>query len=160
MRFNTFNRLPEPWRVSPDSWHLSRYYYIYSPITLYIWRAPPDYLALKPGYYAIIVQYNTINVHPGNNRLPRSRHLRPGKDLLSALFRAPQVSPGEKAPTFRALPFRPKSTPPSVTGFREPPQNPAWLQGHTHTHTHTEGHSNSLAKCSTNKANIVRRSQF
>ena len=34
-----------------------------------------------------------------------------------------------KAPTFRALPFRPKSTPPSVTGFREAPQKPARLQG-------------------------------
>ena len=27
-----------------------------------------------------------------------------------------------KAPTFRALPSRPKSTPPSATGFREPPK--------------------------------------
>ena len=27
-----------------------------------MWRAPPDYLALKTGYYTIIVQYNTINV--------------------------------------------------------------------------------------------------
>ena len=41
-------------------------------------------LALKPGYYTIIVQYTTINVRPGNNRLPRTR-------------------PGE-TPTFRAFP--------------------------------------------------------
>ena len=36
-----------------------------------------------------------------------------------------------KAPTFRALPSRPKSTPPSVTGFREPPRKPAWLKGNS-----------------------------
>ena len=91
----TFNRLPEPWRASPESWHLSRYYCIYSSITIIHVENISWELALKPGYYTIIVQYTTINVRPGNNRLPRTRHSHPGKHPLSALFRAPQVSPGE-----------------------------------------------------------------
>ena len=54
---------------------------------------------------------------------------RPGKHplsthLLSVHFRS---RPG-KAPTFRAPLSRPKSTPPSATGFREPPYEPAWLR--------------------------------
>ena len=69
-------------------------------------------LALKPSYYTIIVQYTIFNVRPGNNRLPRP-HL--------------VLSPGE-TPTFRAPLSRPKSTPPSATGFREPPYKPAWLR--------------------------------
>ena len=44
--------------------------------------------------------------------------------LLSAHFR----SRLGKAPTFRAPLSRPKSTPPSATGFREPPYKPAWLR--------------------------------
>ena len=35
-------------------------------------------LALKPGYYTIIVQYTTSNVRPGNNRLPRYGNLARG----------------------------------------------------------------------------------
>ena len=66
-----FNRLPEPWRASPDSWHLSRYYYMYSSITFIHVESTSSLLALKPGYYTIILQYTTINVRPGNNRLPR-----------------------------------------------------------------------------------------
>ena len=54
---------------------------------------------------------------------------RPGKyplsaHLLSAHFRS---LPG-KAPTLRAPLSRPKSTPPSATGLREPPYKPAWLR--------------------------------
>ena len=54
---------------------------------------------------------------------------RPGKHplsahLLSAHFRS---LPG-KAPTFRAPLSRPKSTPPSATGLREPPYKPTWLR--------------------------------
>ena len=73
-------------------------------------------LALKLGYYAIIVQYTQLmfvrgmtvfrakdTLAWGNTHFPRSSaHLR--------------SRPG-KAPTFRALPSRPKSTPPSATGF-------------------------------------------
>ena len=54
--------------------------------------------------------------HPGKH--PLSAH------LLSAHFR----SRLGKTPTFRAPLSRPKSTPPSATGFREPPYKPAWLR--------------------------------
>ena len=123
----------KPWRASPESWHLSRYYYIYSSITFIHVENISRELALKPGYYTIIVQYTKLmfvwgitvfraqgTLARGNTHFPRtSAHLksRPGK-----------------APTFRALPSqasRPKSTPPSVTGFREPPRKPAWLQGNS-----------------------------
>ena len=83
----TFNRLPEPWRASPESWHLSRYYYIYSSITFIHVENISWELALKPGYCTIIVQYTKINVRPGNNRLPHTKDSRPGK-----------------TPTFRAFP--------------------------------------------------------
>ena len=86
-------------------------------------------LALKPGYYTIIVQYTTINFRPGNNRLPRTGYSHPGKHPLSALFRAPQVSPGESThiPRTSVSP----EVHPSVTGFREPPRKLAWLPGNS-----------------------------
>ena len=84
----TFNRLPEPWRASPESWHLSRYYYIYNSKSFIHVENISWELALNPGYYK-------INVRPGNNRIPRTRHSHPRKHPLSALFRTPQVSPGE-----------------------------------------------------------------
>ena len=52
-----------------------------------------------------------------------------GKHQLSAHLLSTHLRsrPG-KAPTFRAPLSRPKSTPPSATGFREPPYKPAWLR--------------------------------
>ena len=99
-----------------------------------MWREPPDYLALKPGYYTIIVQYNTIHIYPGNNRLPRYGILAWGNTHFPRSSAHLRSHPGE-APTFRALPSRAKSTPPSVTGFRDPPpkKKPAWLQGIPYT---------------------------
>ena len=52
-----FNRLPEPWRASPESWHLSRIYYIHSIITFTLVENISWELALKPGYHNTIVQY-------------------------------------------------------------------------------------------------------
>ena len=126
----TFNWLHEPWRASPESWHLSRYYYIYSSITFIQVENIAWELALKPGYYTIIAQYTTIlflrgitvSVHKG---------LLPGEDTHFPRSSAHLKSCPGKAPTHRALLSRQKSTPPSVTGFREPPRKPAWLQGNS-----------------------------
>ena len=87
-----------------------------------MWREPPDYLALKPGYYTIIVQYHAIHIRPGNKRLPRYSILARDNTHFPRSSAHLRSRPGE-APTFRALPSRPKSTPPSVTGFREPPKS-------------------------------------
>ena len=68
----------------------------------------------------------------GNNRLPRTRYSRPGKHPLSALFRAPQISPGESthilctsvSPEVHITPRRPQgfgNLPKSRPGFREIP---------------------------------------
>ena len=43
-------------------------------------------LALKPSYYTIIVQYSTFNVHPGNNRLPRSGTLARGNTHFPCIY--------------------------------------------------------------------------
>ena len=86
-----------------------------------MWREPPDYLALKPSYYTIIVQYTTINLRPGNNHLPHNSILARGNTHFPRSSAHLRSRPGE-APTFRVLPSRPKSTPPSATGFREPPK--------------------------------------
>ena len=79
------------------------------------------------GYCTIIVQYTTIMFVLGMTVFRAHSILARGRHPLSALFRAPQVSPGEST----HIPSRPKSTPPSVTGFREPPRKPAWLQGNS-----------------------------
>ena len=115
----TFNRLPEPWRASPESWHLSRYYCIYCSSISFIQVENISWeLALKPGCYTIISSiYN-------NNIRPSSAHtvLSPGEDTRFQRSSAHLKSRPGKAPTYRALPSRPKSPPPSVTGFREPPR--------------------------------------
>ena len=121
-----FNRLPKPWRASPESWHLSWYYYIYSSISFIQVENISWELTLKPGYYTIIVQYTTINVRPGNNRLPRTKCSRPWENTHFPHSSAHLRSRPGKAPTFRALPSRP-----SATGFREPPRKPTWLQGNS-----------------------------
>ena len=43
-------------------------------------------LALKPSYYTIIVQYTIFNVHPGNNRLPRSGTLARGNTHFPHIY--------------------------------------------------------------------------
>ena len=117
-----FNRLRESWRTSPESWHLSRMYntitynhtWRTSPeswhlsrehITSGTWRTSPESWHLSREYITS-VQY-TYMVRP-------KRHSRPG-----------YVSPGENTH------IRPTGGPlsPRHTGFRQPPQGPAWPRG-------------------------------
>ena len=90
-------------------------------------------LALKPSLY----NYSPIHNHYFSSReQPPSTLLqsRPGKHPLSAhLLSAHLRSCPGKAPTFRAPPYRPKSTPTSATGFREPPYKLAWPRETTYT---------------------------
>ena len=51
------NRLHEPGRSSPESWHLSQIYYIHSIVTITQVENISWELALKPGYHNTIVQY-------------------------------------------------------------------------------------------------------
>ena len=97
-----FNRLHEPWRASPESWHLSRIYHIHSIITFTQVENISGELALKPGYHNTIVQYNYKNSSGGRTVYRAKRHSRPGYG-----------SPGE-APTYCALPVHPKSSVPAV----------------------------------------------
>ena len=105
-------------------------YYIHSTISFMPVESISWELALKPGYYTIIVQYKSIlfvrgiTVFRAHTTLARGRHPLPRS---SAHLKS---RPG-KASTYRALPSRPKSTPLSVTGFREPPREPAWPQGNS-----------------------------
>ena len=55
-------------------------------------------LALKPGYYTIIVQYTTINVRPGNNRLPRSGTLARGNTYFPRSSAHLRSRPGTHIP--------------------------------------------------------------
>ena len=82
--------------MHPASWHLSR-------------------------VYTIIIQYTEFIL---SGEHPYSALLRslPGKHPLSAHL----VSRPGETPTFRAPQSRPKSAPTSATGFREPPNKPAW----------------------------------
>ena len=83
-------------------------------------------LALKPSLY----NYSPIHNHYFSSREQPSSALlqsRSGKHPLSAhLLSAHLRSRPRKAPTFRSPQSRPKSTPTSATGFREPPYKPAW----------------------------------
>ena len=81
-------------------------------------------LTLKPSYYTIIVQYAIFNVCWGNNRLPRSGTLARGNTHLLRIYfpRTSGLARGKHPHS------HPKSTPPSATGFREPPYKPAWLR--------------------------------
>ena len=71
-------------------------------------------LALKPGYYTIIVQYTTINIRPGNNCLPCTTDSRPGRHPLSAHFRLARSPHPRRSQGFGNLPE-------SRPGFREIP---------------------------------------
>ena len=83
-------------------------------------------LALKPSLY----NYSPIHNHylsSGEQPFSALLQPRPGKHPLSAhLLSAHLRSPPGKEPTFRAPASRPKSTPTSATGFREPSYKPAW----------------------------------
>ena len=91
----TFNWLHEPWRASPESWHLSRYYYIHSSISFIQVDNISWELAPKPGYYTIIVQYTSILFVRGITAFRAQRTLARGRHPLSALFR---ISPGVHTP--------------------------------------------------------------
>ena len=86
-------------------------------------------VALKPSYYTIIVQYTIFTVRPGNNRLPRSSTLARGNTHFPRIYfpRTSGLARG-KHHIPRTSTSHPKSTPPSVTGLREPPYKPAWLR--------------------------------
>ena len=128
-----FNGLHEPWRAFPESWHLSRIYYIPSIITFTQVENISWELALKPGYHNTIPIY-IINSHPGNNCLcqkalspwvclTRGKHpLRPKGTLARGLSR-----PG-KAPT-SGLPevLRPRGT----QGFGNLPEDQPGLGGNS-----------------------------
>ena len=80
-------------------------------------------LALKPSLY------NNRPIHsnyfrPGNTRLPHYSSLARGNTHFPRTW---CLARGE-TPTFRAPQSRPKSRPTSATGFREPPNTPAWPQ--------------------------------
>ena len=63
----SFNRLPEPWRASPESWHLSRYYYIYSTITFTQVENISCELALKP----VLLHIQCHHIHTSGEHLLR-----------------------------------------------------------------------------------------
>ena len=79
-------------------------------------------LALKPSLYNNRPKHSKYFC-AGNTRLPRTSNLAQETPTSRHL-----VSRPGKTPTFRAPQSRPKSTPTSTTGFREPPNKPAWPQ--------------------------------
>ena len=114
------------------SWELAfkPVYYIHNTTSFILVESIFWELALKLGYYTIIVQYTFIlsvrgiTVFRAHIILARGRHPLPRSSVHL------KSRPG-KAPTYRALPSRPKSTPPPGTGFREHPREPAWPQGNS-----------------------------
>ena len=93
-----------PWELA-----LKPVYYIHNTTSCILVENISWELALKPGYYTIIVQYTLIlsvrgiTVFRAHSTLTRGRHPLPRS---SAHLKS---RPG-KAPTYRALPSRPKST--------------------------------------------------
>ena len=91
-------------------------------------------LALKPGYYTIIVPYTSIlftrviTVFRAHTTLARGRHPLPHS---SAHLKS---RPG-KASTYRALPSRPKSTPRRSQGFGNLPESRPGLREIPYTTT-------------------------